>query len=218
MDEMFFIFDLDDTLYSESQYSFSALAFVAGEIENLFGFSNVRNELVASFEKGSRDAIGEFWKSRALPLDGLHPLLLRMQSHEPDISLYPDVQEFLGEISRRGLPFAIVTDGRSCTHRAKIKQLALGEAVAICISEETGATKPDARAFEPIMSMVTNKPVVFVGDNPTKDFLFPNSQDWTTVMRRDDGTNIREQTLPENPDYHPMTVIDSFVELREQFL
>jgi len=208
-----FVFDLDDTLYPERQYSLSALSFIGERTEHLFNVENASEELCVSFQSGETDAIGVFWQRHNLPTEELSPLIVEMQKHRPTISLYDDCRHFLGILNENKTPYAIVTDGRSVTQREKISQLGLNNAVAVCISEETGACKPDRRAFEPVMEHLPESSVIFVGDNPLKDFAFPNQLGWVTAMRQNDGSHIREQILPEDISFHPQRVISSFDEL-----
>jgi len=208
-----FVFDLDDTLYPERQYSLSALSFIGERTEHLFNVENASEELCGSFQSGETDAIGVFWERHNLPTEELSPLIVEMQKHKPAISLYDDCRHFLGILNENKIPYAIVTDGRSVTQREKISQLGLNNAVAVCISEETGACKPDSRAFEPVMQHLPESSVIFVGDNPLKDFAFPNQLGWVTAMRQNDGSHIREQILPEDISFHPQRVISSFDEL-----
>jgi len=196
-----FVFDLDDTLYPERQYSLSALCFVGERAERLFNVKNASEELCGSFQSGETDAIGAFWRRHNLPAEELSPLIGDMQKHTPTISLYDDCSRFLSLLKDRQIPYAIVTDGRSVTQREKLSQLGLNNAVAVCISEETGACKPDSRAFEPVMEHLPESGVVFVGDNPSKDFAFPNQLGWVTAMRQKDVS------------FHPQRVISSFDEL-----
>ena len=211
--DVFFVFDLDDTLYPEVQYSLSALNFIGSELSKEFGLANAAQELTELFKSGAADAIGTYWRQVKLPIEDLKPRVAAMQSHNPAISLYSDTRVFLEKIKESKIPYALVTDGRSVTQRQKISALGLSEAVAVCISEETGASKPDPVAFEPLLELIGNQHPIFVGDNPSKDFAYPNSQGWTTVMRRNDGTHIREQVLPDDASYHSDRVIDDFSEL-----
>jgi len=213
----FFIFDLDDTLYPERQYSLSALEYIGNSIEKTYRLENAAEHLITDFKSGAGNAIGSYWERHQLPQSELQMHLAAMQAHSPVIKLYEDTKIFLQLLEKKDLRFAIVTDGRSSTQRQKITKLGLTNAIAICISEETGAAKPDPIAFEPVMQHAAGKQVVFVGDNPKKDFYFANKKRWVTIMRRDDGSHIRAQTLPDDVAYHPQQTIDSFSEL-EKFL
>ncbi len=55
---------------------------------------------------------------------------------------------------------------------------------------------------------------VYVGDNPKKDFIAPNSLGWLTIGLRDDGRNIHKQDLSNlDPEQLPSLWIESLEEL-----
>ena len=55
---------------------------------------------------------------------------------------------------------------------------------------------------------------VYVGDNPMKDFLWPNRLGWVTIQLIDDGRNVHSQqvSLPSD-DYRPQYRIKSLDQL-----
>ncbi len=212
MTEPFFVFDLDDTLYLERDYSMSALTFLGRQLDGEFSTSNAADELLSYFQNEGSDVIGEFWKKHNLKPADKAKFIAQMRSHPPTISLFPDTQLFLDKLRERKFQFAIVTDGRSITQRAKIEALGLNDAAAVAISEESGASKPSQDAFAPVIKVLEGQSVVFVGDNPAKDFITPNKFGWGTYMRIDNGRHIHKQ-YERHDEGAPDAVIQSFAEL-----
>lgn len=166
---------------------------------------------------------------------GISELLRVYRFHKPDISLSPEVRDTLDMLQRAGVRMGLITDGRAATQRAKIQALGLEQYFMpsnIIISAEIGADKTTPTPFEEMMKRNTEHAApdglsdgkrhnlsanedgqlvsgdhgfVYVGDNPAKDFLWPNRLGWKTFMLRDTtGRNIYPQTIPElSPDYAP---------------
>ena len=62
------------------------------------------------------------------------------------------------------------------------------------ISEDFGSEKPALANFEYFMKRYPGcSDFTYVGDNPDKDFIAPNTLGWETICLRDDGRNIHKQ-------------------------
>jgi len=82
----------------------------------------------------------------------------------------------------------------------------------IIISEEAGGDKTTPIPFEKLKS---NKPdekhFLYIGDNPAKDFRWPNAMGWTTVELKDvEGKNIHSQAIYVPENFKAQYVITSF--------
>lgn len=164
------IFDLDDTLYSEKQYVRSGYA----KIGEYLGRTEATEKLWYYFENGmpAIDAylaeIGEEEKKAEC---------LRVYREQmPNITLYEGVTELIEKLKNRGIKVGIITDGRPEGQRNKIKALGLETLVDdIIITDELGGVqfrKPCDIAFR-IMQTRWKLPyeqIIYVGDNPNKDF------------------------------------------------
>ena len=98
-----------------------------------------------------------------------------------------------------------MTDGRSVTQRLKLEALGLG-GLPVYISEEYGEPKPCPIRFELIADSYPGRNLVYVGDNPKKDFVTPNRMGWTTFGVVNAGRNVHSQELGRlekkfHPDY-----------------
>lgn len=208
-----FIFDLDDTLYKECTYVFSAFRFLGTSVKREFNVKNLDQRLIELFKQGVANPINVAWKEFGLSEDVLLPSIKKMQKHKPKIVLDDSAQDFLFNIRANESGFCIVTDGRSVTQRAKIRALGLDDADIISISEETGACKPSDICFNKINQEYNSQKLIYVGDNPRKDFFMPNQMGWKSVMLLDDGRNIHKQTKPLSFDYAPQETVSDLSEL-----
>lgn len=155
-----FIFDLDDTLYSEIDYVKSG--FKAVSIEKY-------DEMMCAFKNGEQVFNTVFPNEKDKMLD-------IYRKHTPTIKLYPGVKELLTEIKAKKKKIGLITDGRPNGQRKKITALRIENFFdKIIITDELGGIeyrKPNLKAFE-IMSnelRVDYNRMVYIGDNAKKDF------------------------------------------------
>lgn len=188
------IFDLDDTLYKEIDFLVSAYRCIAREMEKRFTCAGAFDHLMESYRSG-RDAFGELIHHYSLPTTK-DELLYLYRHHTPDIILDSETKNTLDRLKAAGFFLGLMTDGRSITQRNKISALGLEayfDSDSILISEEFGSTKPNHRNYEYFTSLFPASSFWYVGDNPAKDFVTPNSMGWNTVCLADDGRNIHPQ-------------------------
>lgn len=205
-------FDLDDTLYKERDYVFSAIQAIA------YTLFPGREELVI------RKGIHAFLNGENL-LDSIdttrtEDMLKVYRAHLPALSLSEGAEALLTGLQASGVKMALITDGRSLTQRNKLAALELTPYFApedVLISEETGADKARPDNFKALMRRYPEASrFIYVADNPAKDFLWPNRLGFTTICLLDDkGINIHPQSLenPE-PDYAPARTIHSLSEIK----
>jgi putative hydrolase of the HAD superfamily len=217
MTSVLFVFDVDDTLYLERDYSRSALNFLGSAVHERYDILDASQKLISMFDAGDKDAIGRLWEMYDLPVADKAQCIQDMQTHMPTIKMNSNADAFLSKLRVKDVPYALVTDGRATTQRRKISALGLQDAAVISISGETGFMKPAPEAFASIVEFAQDRKVVFVGDNPKKDFLFANMNGWTSVMLRAGNNNVHSQELPHDKMYHPQITIDCLSEL-ETFL
>lgn len=182
------IFDLDDTLYPEREYVRSGFK----KVSDYFG-GGFEEKLWGYFEAG-KPAIDELLKE--LKRENEKPKALEIyRSHKPDIHLYPGVKEMLNELKAKGYKLGIITDGRPEGQRNKIKSLGL-EVDDIIITDELGGIqfrKPCDIAFRILAMRWRMNPadIVYVGDNPAKDFHAPKQLGMRSIwFKNPDGIYI----------------------------
>ncbi|MGS4991854.1 HAD family hydrolase [Roseibium sp. RP-7] len=185
------VFDLDDTLYLEREFAFSGYRFLDGWVKEREGLEGFGNACKVLFEEGERRQIF----NRALERLGhcgdshlIADLVAAYRGHPPQISLAPDAARFL---ERHRGPFGLITDGPAETQNAKIVALGLDrwiENIRKTGDWPQGYGKPHPRAYEEMEGLAADDgPMVYVADNPAKDFLTPKARGWITVQIRRAG-------------------------------
>ncbi len=168
------IFDLDDTLYSEKEYVRSGFKAVSDYLGGGF-----EEKLWSNFVEGKK-AIDEL----LIEIDqySLRDKLLSVyRNHIPSICLYEGVRELIESFEPRNISVGIITDGRPAGQRNKLQALGLNDLIPesnIIITDELGGAqfrKPCDIAFRILQNRwrLHAGEIMYVGDNPTKDFGAP---------------------------------------------
>ena len=190
------IFDLDDTLYNEKDYvrsGFDAVAALLPEVDHASA------KLYAAFSAG-KPAI-----DTVLQATQIHDPLRKAEciqayrTHKPGISLSEDVKDMLIALRNQGIKLGIITDGRPEGQRSKLEALGLYDLVdTVIITDELGGErfrKPNDIAFRIMQCRlsVDYDEMVYIGDNPAKDFLAPKSLGMRWIYYKNpDGLYSRE--------------------------
>ncbi len=168
------IFDLDDTLYSEKDYVRSGFR----EISDYLG-GGYEDKLWSYFEAG-KPAIDELLKELNRN-DEKASVLNIYRKHKPNIRLHHDAIDTILQLKEKGIRVGIITDGRPEGQRNKIEALGLNKYISeenMIITDELGGTqfrKPCDIAFRILQKRwkLPASEIVYVGDNPVKDFQAP---------------------------------------------
>ena len=174
-----FIFDLDDTLYNEKDYVRSGYHAVA-----------VHFRQDASFEKMLWDAFleGKSAFNHVLPEVGMgseemiREAVAVYREHDPELSLAEDVRDMLLDLMKSH-KVGIITDGRPEGQKKKIRALGLDRIIEpedIVITDLLGGIeyrKPNPKAYQLLQQRWNTEysEMVYIGDNPAKDFLAPEA-------------------------------------------
>ena len=194
MSELGIVFDLDDTLYLERDYvksGFRAVAETAVQgtgvsVEDTFGF------LWNGFLEGSRgssfDALLKRYPQLSQKID-VTALVQRYREHLPEISYLPGIEPLLAELKSLEVPLAIISDGPLVSQAAKAEALNVSRyANPVVLTDAWGQDfwKPHVRAFDHVGEVFGLPPgqLVYVGDNPLKDFHAPTALGWRSVRLR----------------------------------
>ena len=147
MKNKIFIFDLDDTLYKEIDFLYSAYREIAGWIELKFSLKGIYAFMLETY-KEQADVFSRLIDTYDLSLTKAD-LLSIYRSHRPNIRLELDTLKVL-EVLKRDFTLGMITDGRSITQRNKFQALGLEQFIEnenLVISEEFGSEKPSERNF-----------------------------------------------------------------------
>lgn len=201
-----FVFDLDDTLYSERDFEKSGIEFVYHNLSikhiSLETILNNRNNWIELMINGSNNEI-------------TFQIVLDMyRSHFPTIQLYNDAKVFLEKLLSQGIEMSLITDGRSITQRNKLRALGIESFFKnIVISEEVNSEKPSEYNFRMVMYNKIAENYIYIADNPKKDFITPNKLGWTSICLLDRGQNVHKQNFNISSEYLPIFSINSFEEI-----
>jgi putative hydrolase of the HAD superfamily len=201
-----FVFDLDDTLYSERDFEKSGIEFVYKnfniehiELETIL---NNRENWIEQIIDGSNNQIT------------LQMVLDAYRNHFPTIQLYKDAKVFLEKLLSQGDEMSLITDGRSITQRNKLRALGIESFFkTVVISEEVNSEKPSENNFKMVMNSKHTENYIYIADNPNKDFIIPNKLGWTSICLLDRGQNVHQQNFKLSIDFLPHYSVNSFEEI-----
>jgi putative hydrolase of the HAD superfamily len=201
---MVVVFDLDDTLYPESAFAWSALAAVGGHAEKTYGWAGFTDTLHRLHAAGRR---GDLFQAAALESGRgelsaarVDDLLGVFRQHRPStLPWHADALEAVRSLHGRH-PLGLISDGFLPSQRHKAAALGLERWISEPIfTEELGRAhwKPSPRAFELTMSRHPGERFVYVADNPAKDFIAPRALGWRTIrVCRADGVYAATPDAP----------------------
>jgi putative hydrolase of the HAD superfamily len=201
-----FVFDLDDTLYSERDFEKSGIEYVYENLSikhiSLKTILNNRENWIEQIIDGSNNQIT------------LQMVLDTYRNHFPTIQLYKDAKVFLEKLLSQGIEMSLITDGRSITQRNKLRALGIESFFKnIIISEEVNSEKPSEYNFRMVMNNKLAENYIYIADNPKKDFITPNKLGWTSICLLDKGQNVHVQNFDLPKDFLPQFFINSFQEI-----
>ncbi len=218
-------FDLDDTLYLERDYVRS-------------GFRAVAEDAVAGTSVPADEASKFLWDGFLAGVRGSSfndllarypevaaqrsvPDLVRVyREHPPTIDFLPGAEALLQEIQGLGVPLAVITDGPLASQAAKAEALGVARyADPVVLTDAWGQDfwKPHVRAFEHVAERfaLPHDRLVYVGDNPLKDFHAPTALGWRSARLRLAG-QVREKLAYDAMP--PTFEVGSVAELRDALL
>lgn len=185
------VLDLDDTLILERDYIRSGFHAVGDWLAENHGIQGGGAMAWQLFEAGHRGRIfDDLLESYGLPAVSrqVREMLTVYREHRPRICLLPDARDLL-EFCRGRTRLALISDGPLESQQRKVEALGLErliERVVLTGRWGGGFGKPHRRAFELIERLfgMPSSRMVYVADNPAKDFFAPRSMGWRTIRVR----------------------------------
>jgi len=184
---MIYIFDLDDTLYDERQFVESGFLAVAKQAEERWGLNQneVFTQLVKLLDSNGRGAIfDDFLKSYHLASKkNIQHCITTYRLHKPTLSM---PQEHIALIESLPSPRYLVTDGHKTVQANKVEALGITHLFKrVFITHRFGIknAKPSTYCFKKIQQAEQCRweEMVYIGDNPKKDFVNINKLGMQTV-------------------------------------
>ncbi|MFH1832142.1 MAG: HAD family hydrolase [bacterium] len=218
---MIIVFDLDDTLYEEISFVRSGYMAVAHYLEKKHGLSYEKSfsfMIEHALKFGRQFVFNKLLDKHKLNIKkNVNSCLSIYRQHKPTIALYPDAQACF--LSLKNYPIYIVTDGNKNVQRNKLKALGLFDKAKFCfITHRYGRqnSKPSPYCFLKICAKEMAKPqeVIYIADNPTKDFVGIKPLGFKTVrILQGPYKNVRL-----NEQFEAEHIIHSLKELNLNFL
>ncbi len=229
------LFDVDDTLYSTTEFAELARANSVKEMIRL-GLKMEPDEVMREL----REVIAEFSSNYehhfdklllrlpAEALAGVNPVILTAGAiiayHETkarQLALAPDVKDVLEKLSKTDLILGIITSGPQVKQAEKILRLGLMEYIdpsAIFLSDQIGIGKPNVKLYMKACRQLNIWPLeaMYVGDNPPNDIDPPNQLGMSTVLVRREGKYAGVQGVSE-PDHIVRTFHELLAILRDKY-
>jgi putative hydrolase of the HAD superfamily len=185
---MIYIFDLDDTLYDERQYVESGLRAVARFVENAWKVDKESgfNELLALLEKNGRGRVfNDFLANHGIAVNkqNVRACLSAYRLHQPTLTMPNNHLSVLESLPK---PLYLVTDGNKVVQGKKVDALNIAHYFKrVFVTHRFGIkhAKPSIYCFEKIKQAEQCKwhEMVYIGDNPAKDFVNLNKLGMLTV-------------------------------------
>ena len=213
------IFDLDDTLYPESAYVLSGFRAVAGWCEDTLQLpaAQALEALEDLFHQGVRGDTFDRLLGRFDQPSHLVPEMVQVyRGHTPSIEAYPGVPSVLEQLGSR-YRMGLITDGYAEVQRKKLSALGLAAFFqAIVFSDDLGRAcwKPAPEPFHRALELLETEPsdAVYVGDNPTKDFLGARRAGLATIQIQWPGAEYAHLS-PATPEHAPDATIPAIGDL-----
>ncbi len=186
------VFDMDDTLYEEVEYCKSGFQAVAGTLtkdQKPKYRQEIYDALWKEFISGNHTTtFNAALEQLGIAYDDkfIMQMVKTYRQHHPSISLPADSEMVLKTLKKR-YKLALLTDGYLPAQRLKVQALGIEKYFqAIVYTEELGREywKPSTRGFENILKELNTaaENCLYVGDNPTKDFIAPNKLGFKTIQ------------------------------------
>ena len=201
------VFDLDDTLAPEYLFVKSGYKAVANRISMVCDKDEdeIYELLLSAFNEDHKNVFNRVLISCGLSDEREKVLELVKIYREHEINqeiyrFYDDVVDVLNELKNRNIKLGILSDGFSVSQHNKAKALGLSEWFdEMIFTEDLGkdCSKPSPEGFDILLEKFAVDPeqMIYVGDNPTKDFSIKNSRDIKTARI------IRRGGVYENAEY-----------------
>ena len=189
MSELILVFDLDDTLYPERQFALSGFAAAGRWAEAELGLDGLAADMARLLDEGHLGELFRIALARRLPdhtPEQLAALVGAYRDHDPELSLFDDAAWALSHFAEAKL--GLITDGTHHVQAKKVTALGIGARFReIVYTHALGGrqySKPHPRSYEMIEAALGGRGerLVYIGDNPAKDFIVPNARGWVSIM------------------------------------
>lgn len=199
------VFDLDDTLFPEHEFVLSGFQVVSNWVAKKYSLLEFFEVAWQFFKEGKRNQIFNLTLEKlGVEYDPcmIQELVQIYRQHKPIISLHEDAKWAINHF-KRSKKLGLITDGYLLTQQNKVEALKIeGSFDAIIYSDLYGREnwKPSSFSYKKIMESLRcqGKECVYVGDNPSKDFVTAKKLGWITVRICRQGGEYSSITTDNN--------------------
>jgi putative hydrolase of the HAD superfamily len=188
--DLVIVFDLDDTLYPERQFALSGFKAAGAWAEAQLGIAGLAIDMTRLLDDGHLGELFGMALAGKLPEhtpEHLAGLLEAYRNHEPELALFEDAAWALSHYAGQA-KLGLITDGTHHVQARKVAALAIahhfGQIVYTHALGGRAFSKPHPMSYEMVEQTLggAGSRLVYVGDNPSKDFVVPNARGWTSIM------------------------------------
>lgn len=219
------IFDLDDTLYLEISFVKSGFFAVADYLikQHRLNFSKetLAQEMMEVLSSQGRGQVFDavLKKHQLFNQKNLKKCVSAYRQHQPNITLPKESVDCL--LSFQSYPIYVVTDGNKRVQRNKIDALGLDQYVKKAMPTHNyglKAAKPSTYCFDLIKKweQVDYKQMLYVGDNPHKDFVGIKPLGMQTLRVHQGMFKTVKKSKAFNADHGIMSIAEFDVALLER--
>lgn len=216
------IFDLDDTLISESDYVFSGYHAVSEYLSQKHCLDKIKlyNNMVDLFKQSPKNLFNRLLEENDIlyTSDDIKQLVQVYRTHIPSIQLKDFAFDTLKELKYQGYKLGMITDGYSVTQHNKLKVLPFENLFDnIIVTDDLGRDywKPHPLSFEKQKEFfnVAFEEMAYIGDNPAKDFYIKRHYPICTIRLLEDGVHSKNPYLEELKEDYTIQSIKDLPEL-----
>lgn len=214
------VFDMDDTLYLERDYVRSGFGAIADYVDRVADRDKVFCTLWGMFNEGVRgdtfNRLMDLFPAIAEEYD-IPSLVTVYRNHQPEIAVIPEMRDIIASLKSKGIALGVLSDGPLTSQQAKADALGVASMVdQVVLTDALGRSswKPSVDGFELLATALglPHNALVYVGDNPVKDFFAPRKLGWLTIRLRMAG-QLREMEEAADMENTPHEDVRSFTQL-----
>lgn len=212
---------MDDTVYNEKEYVMQAMLNVAKYIHedrNDLKVEDLYKRLLDILEEDGR---GKIFNRICQEENILIPVMDLVNAYRdtiPKARPYEDTKWLIDYLKEKNIKIGLITDGNKFVQRRKIEGLQIEELFnSIVVTDEFDLSKPDEEVFRISLeqaSIIDPSEAVYIGDNPTKDFIGAKNIGMHTIrIKREVGDHMQTKVDAKLEAEHTITNMKEVVEL-----
>lgn len=229
----YIIFDVDDTLYDQTQGFKRAYERLFSE---KYAYAQIDPEILCLHSRRHSDTVFEAMRTGKITQEqsGIYRITMAMRDFQIEISedearefqtvysrcqeevtLTLDVEALLSELLAQGVGLAVITNGEGPHQRAKMKSLGLERWIRLehcLVSGDTPYAKPQTEIFriaEEKLGIKADDEIWFIGDSYASDVVGAKKAGWNAVW-----FNRRHHKAPQS-EYQPDYIVKDVEELSD---